>query len=99
MKQMILDIAPAPAPTLDGFVSGRNGELLVSLYAPPGREADADPVAIALFRDEQAAAHRRAVLGAAHDPTRASFTEVFASLSLSPSLAITAFVHVNASIA
>lgn len=33
MKQMILDIAPAPEPTLDGFVSGRNGELLVSLYA------------------------------------------------------------------
>jgi DnaA family protein len=33
MKQMILDIAPAPAPTLDSFVSGRNGELLVSLYA------------------------------------------------------------------
>ncbi len=33
MKQMILDIAPAPAPTLDSFVSGRNGDLLVSLYA------------------------------------------------------------------
>ena len=33
MKQMILDIAPAPAPTLDGFVPGRNAELLVSLYA------------------------------------------------------------------
>lgn len=33
MKQMILDIAPAPAPTLDSFVSGRNGELLVALYA------------------------------------------------------------------
>ena len=26
MKQMILDIAPAPAPTLDSFVSGRNGD-------------------------------------------------------------------------
>jgi DnaA family protein len=33
MKQLILDIAPAPAPTLDGFVPGRNAELLVSLYA------------------------------------------------------------------
>ncbi len=33
MKQMILDIAPTPAPTLDGFVPGRNAELLVALYA------------------------------------------------------------------
>lgn len=28
MKQLVLDIAPAPAPTLDNFVAGRNAELL-----------------------------------------------------------------------
>ena len=33
MEQLILDIAPAPAPTLDSFVVGRNGELLLALHA------------------------------------------------------------------
>ncbi len=33
MKQLILDITPAPAPTLDNFVPGRNAELIVALYA------------------------------------------------------------------
>ncbi len=31
MKQLLLDIAPAPQPTLDNFVPGRNIELLASL--------------------------------------------------------------------
>ncbi len=33
MKQLALDIAAAPAPTLENFVPGRNGELVVALYA------------------------------------------------------------------
>jgi DnaA-homolog protein len=33
MKQLLLDIAPPPAPTLDNFVTGRNGELVIALYA------------------------------------------------------------------
>ncbi len=33
MKQLILDIARAPAPTLDNFVPGRNAEVVVALYA------------------------------------------------------------------
>ena len=33
MKQLALDIVPPPAPTLDNFVPGRNGELVVALYA------------------------------------------------------------------
>jgi DnaA-homolog protein len=33
MKQLALDIARAPAPTLDNFVPGRNAELVVALYA------------------------------------------------------------------
>ncbi len=33
MKQLVLDIAPPPAPTLDNFVPGRNAELVVALYA------------------------------------------------------------------
>ncbi len=33
MKQLLLDIAHAPAPTLDNFVPGRNGELVAALYA------------------------------------------------------------------
>jgi DnaA-homolog protein len=33
MKQLLLDIAPPPAPTLDNFVPGRNGELVIALYA------------------------------------------------------------------
>ena len=33
MEQLILDIAPAPAPTLESFVTGRNGELLLALHA------------------------------------------------------------------
>ena len=31
MKQLVLDIIPAPVPTLDNFVVGRNGEALVAL--------------------------------------------------------------------
>ncbi len=31
MKQLVLDIATPPAPTLDNFVPGRNGELLAAL--------------------------------------------------------------------
>ena len=33
MKQLLLDIAPPPAPTLDNFVPGRNGELVAALSA------------------------------------------------------------------
>ena len=33
MKQLALDIAPSPEPTLDNFVPGRNAELVVALYA------------------------------------------------------------------
>ena len=33
MKQLALDIARPPAPTLDNFVPGRNAELVVALYA------------------------------------------------------------------
>jgi DnaA-homolog protein len=33
MKQLALDIAAPPAPTLDNFVPGRNAELVVALYA------------------------------------------------------------------
>jgi DnaA family protein len=33
MKQLLLDIAPPPAPRLDNFVPGRNSELIVALYA------------------------------------------------------------------
>jgi DnaA family protein len=33
MKQLVLDIARPPAPTLDNFVPGRNAELVVALYA------------------------------------------------------------------
>jgi DnaA family protein len=33
MKQLLLDITPPPAPTLDNFVPGRNAELVVALYA------------------------------------------------------------------
>ncbi|MBI4190487.1 MAG: DnaA regulatory inactivator Hda [Betaproteobacteria bacterium] len=33
MKQLVLDITPPPMPTLDNFVPGRNGELVVALYA------------------------------------------------------------------
>jgi DnaA family protein len=33
MKQLALDIAQAPAPTLDNFVPGRNAEVVVALYA------------------------------------------------------------------
>lgn len=33
MKQLLLDIAPPPAPTLDNFVPGSNGELVIALYA------------------------------------------------------------------
>ena len=57
------------------FILGKHRDDLtaVSLW----RDADADPLAIALFRDEIASAHRRAVLTAAHDPTASSFTEVY----------------------
>lgn len=33
MKQLLLDIAPLPAPTLDNFVPGANGEALAALRA------------------------------------------------------------------
>jgi DnaA family protein len=33
MKQLVLDIAPTPTPTLDNFVPGRNGELVGALDA------------------------------------------------------------------
>ncbi len=33
MKQLALDIAQPPAPTLDNFIPGRNAELLGALYA------------------------------------------------------------------
>ncbi len=33
MKQLALDIASPPEPTLDNFVPGRNAELVVALYA------------------------------------------------------------------
>jgi len=33
MKQLVLDIARPPAPTLDNFVPGRNEELVAALYA------------------------------------------------------------------
>ncbi len=33
MKQLLLDIQSPPAPALDNFVPGRNGELVVALYA------------------------------------------------------------------
>ncbi len=33
MKQLLLDIALPPAPTLDNFVPGRNSELVIELYA------------------------------------------------------------------
>ncbi len=35
MKQLLLDIAPAPKPTLDNFVPGRNIELLTALHTLP----------------------------------------------------------------
>lgn len=42
MKQLILDLIPPPAPTLDNFVPGRNGEVLKALLdaasgVPPAR--------------------------------------------------------------
>lgn len=57
------------------FILGKHRDDLtaVSLW----READKEPLSIALFRDENATAHRRAVMTAAHDPTRASYTEVY----------------------
>jgi DnaA family protein len=33
MKQLVLDIARPPAPTLDNFVPGRNEELVAAIYA------------------------------------------------------------------
>jgi DnaA family protein len=36
MKQLVLDIAPPPAPTLDNFVPGRNAELVATLHALAG---------------------------------------------------------------
>lgn len=35
MKQLLLDIAPAPKPSLDNFAAGRNVELLTTLRALP----------------------------------------------------------------
>ncbi len=37
MKQLALDIAQPPAPTLDNFVPGRNAELVVALYSIANR--------------------------------------------------------------
>ena len=43
MKQLLLDIAPIPAPSLDNFVIGRNAELLAALrmlsQGEPGRRS------------------------------------------------------------
>lgn len=41
MKQLLLNIQPAPAPTLDNFVPGRNSELLHSLIEAAAGRADA----------------------------------------------------------
>jgi DnaA-homolog protein len=38
LKQLLLDIQPAPAPTLDNFVSGRNSELVAALRTLPEGE-------------------------------------------------------------
>lgn len=40
MKQLLLDIQPAPAPTLENFVPGRNAETLHSLYLAATGRAD-----------------------------------------------------------
>lgn len=40
MKQLLLDIQPAPAPTLDNFVPGRNAEALHSLRQAATGNAD-----------------------------------------------------------
>ena len=40
MKQLLLDIQPAPAPTLENFVPGRNAEALHSLYLAATGKAD-----------------------------------------------------------
>ena len=39
MKQLVLDIAPAPQPSLDNFVPGRNIGLLATLRSLPNNEA------------------------------------------------------------
>lgn len=40
MKQLLLDIQPAPAPTLENFIPGRNAETLHSLYVAATGRAD-----------------------------------------------------------
>lgn len=40
MKQLLLDIQPAPAPTLENFVPGRNAEALHSMYLAATGKAD-----------------------------------------------------------
>ena len=40
MKQLLLDIQPAPAPTLENFVPGRNAEALHNLYLAATGKAD-----------------------------------------------------------
>lgn len=40
MKQLLLDIQPAPAPTLENFVPGSNAEALHSLYLAATGKAD-----------------------------------------------------------
>jgi len=40
VKQLLLDIQPAPAPTLENFVPGRNAEALHSLYLAATGQAD-----------------------------------------------------------
>ena len=41
MKQLLLDIQPAPAPTLDNFVAGRNAEALHNLKLASSGNTDA----------------------------------------------------------
>jgi len=40
VKQLLLDIQPAPAPTLENFIPGRNAEALHSLYLAATGRAD-----------------------------------------------------------
>jgi DnaA family protein len=42
MKQLLLDIKPASAPTLDNFITGRNAEALASLTAATNHTAQSN---------------------------------------------------------
>lgn len=68
------------------FILGKHRDDLtaVSLW----REAETEPIAIALFRDELATAHRRSVLTSAHDPTRPTFTEVYVADDSLPAVSV-----------